>query len=316
MFRFILLVFSPFFLLSGCNAAEQRQSTPTYTQTSFNPSKNMTPIPSQIIPMRTITPPPTIRNLSSSTLLPSTTAQTLTFTPLPTLPPDKAQAFVLELLKSNAGCLLPCWWGITPGKTSWEEAKSFLESFTILDGINEVNDELSFSYFQIPFPKDMGSIEHVYVIRMGIVDEIKVYNGKLAPSYNLVDMLTTYGQPDYVLVSAYYEPRHTNYMVALAVFYLHQGILVTYYDSHVEIIGEKIKVCPQSAQSPYLDLWSPSYTMSDQEIIKRFLDTKNWPPYHSLTEATGMNLETFYNMFTNKNNITCLNIPVELWPNP
>ncbi len=35
-----------------------------------------------------------------------------------TLPTGEAQKMVQELLENNAGCRLPCWWGIVPGKTT------------------------------------------------------------------------------------------------------------------------------------------------------------------------------------------------------
>lgn len=54
----------------------------------------------------------------SSSPTPTATATprpTLANSPLPTLPPNEAQALVLELLEHNAGCRLPCWWGFSPG---------------------------------------------------------------------------------------------------------------------------------------------------------------------------------------------------------
>ena len=36
---------------------------------------------------------------------------------------------MLTLLQTNAGCELPCWWGITPGITPWSEARTRLEGY-------------------------------------------------------------------------------------------------------------------------------------------------------------------------------------------
>jgi hypothetical protein len=44
---------------------------------------------------------------------------TPTWTPLPAVPPATADAIVEDLLKNNAGCRLPCWWGVVPGETQW-----------------------------------------------------------------------------------------------------------------------------------------------------------------------------------------------------
>ena len=40
------------------------------------------------------------------------------------LEPDEMQAYVREMLQTNGGCELPCWWGIIPGKTSWKEMQA------------------------------------------------------------------------------------------------------------------------------------------------------------------------------------------------
>jgi hypothetical protein len=45
-----------------------------------------------------------------------------TWTPLPTLSTNEADKLFLTWLQGTADCLFPCWAGITPGKTHWEEA--------------------------------------------------------------------------------------------------------------------------------------------------------------------------------------------------
>lgn len=49
-----------------------------------------------------------------------------TLGPAPTLSPE-SEGRVLELLKTNAGCDLPCWWGIVPGQTSWAETRKLVD---------------------------------------------------------------------------------------------------------------------------------------------------------------------------------------------
>ncbi|HSG43771.1 MAG TPA: hypothetical protein VLA72_11500 [Anaerolineales bacterium] len=57
---------------------------------------------------------------------------TITLTPtiiwisLSTLPVQEAQAGVKELLETNGGCELPCWWGIAPNYIPWFEVVHFL----------------------------------------------------------------------------------------------------------------------------------------------------------------------------------------------
>jgi hypothetical protein len=77
--------------------------------------------PSQLTETRQITFTPTRRTTSTPTQEP-----TLTFTPLPTLD----QRGIQGLIDDNGGCQLPCWWGIEPGKTTKQQARSFLEQIT------------------------------------------------------------------------------------------------------------------------------------------------------------------------------------------
>src|SRR5262245_28586986 len=89
--------------------------TPVWTPTAGSVLLTHTPLPTST-PTFTSTPTPT------QTPLP-------TWTPRPTLPPAQAEALALDLLTHNADCRLPCWWGFTPGQTSWQVARSFLATF-------------------------------------------------------------------------------------------------------------------------------------------------------------------------------------------
>jgi hypothetical protein len=51
-----------------------------------------------------------------------TRTPTVVPTLVPTLATDEALAFIRQMQATNGGCELPCWWGITPGGTTWKEA--------------------------------------------------------------------------------------------------------------------------------------------------------------------------------------------------
>jgi hypothetical protein len=175
--------------------------------------------------------------------------------------------------------------------------------------------DLQIAEFNTPAPEEIGSIEQLFEIRNNIVEAItNIYFGNLTTSYNLVNMLNTYGPPDDILVSAYYEPRHSDYMDVVAVFYLRQGILAIYYDNGGGLVGDKIEVCPQEATYPHLDLWAPLLNLSLSEASSRYLDTRNWPAYRTIQEAAGMNVESFYSTFKELDNQSCLELSVTDWP--
>jgi hypothetical protein len=290
----------------GCTSPNQNTTAQTYTSTPMG-------TPTRII---TVTSTPTYTPNPTHSPTPTSTSSPLpTWTPLPTLEPTAALALVTDLLKNNAGCQLPGWWGLTPGKTTWAEALQYLESFSysyVVQG--DPNDYLG-AAFMIPFPKDMYPLNYRFDFRNGILEDIfNIYLYDLTKSYNLVEILNTYGKPDDILISAYYEPRYSDYMTHLVIFYLKKGILLEYYDSGGRLSGDKKQICPQKATYPYLSLWSPALNMSLQDGVNRYVDTFNWPDYRTLEDSTGVSVETFYQTFKDVNNHTCIELNTADWP--
>lgn len=233
-------------------------------------------------------------------------------TPLPTLSSDGAREMVKELLENNAGCRLPCWWGIIPGKTRWTDARSFLESFALYVGeTGGVRVPLPTSY------SDANYLEHGYFIRNGIVEYIRVFNFNLAPNYYLPKFLETYGVPEeiYIRTFAQEEMGIQNFTVDL--FYQNFGVLIEYSTGEpLREIDDKLQNCLiKTMNSPFIFLWSPDVLkLSFQDAKQKFLDITNLPEPKPLLEATGMNVDTFYETFKDPDTNGCLETPKELWP--
>jgi hypothetical protein len=86
-----------------------------------------TSMPPIVIP--TATPTFTLTPSPTYTPIPSATP-----TLIPTLSVKDAQIKLLGLLATNGGCRLPCLWGITPGKSNYQEAQNVLKP---LSGVAE-----------------------------------------------------------------------------------------------------------------------------------------------------------------------------------
>ncbi len=97
-------------IVSGC--AQPVQGTPTLFPVI--PTASVT----ETIAPKTATP----------TLAPSATSTRIPATPtdVPTLPVEDARQRLLDLLANNGNCQLPCLWGITPGESSYQDARSIL----------------------------------------------------------------------------------------------------------------------------------------------------------------------------------------------
>jgi hypothetical protein len=257
--------------------------------------------------------PPTI--LPSEPIIPTTLPLSLSSpaesTPLPILSPDEAREMVKELLENNAGCKLPCWWGITPGKTTWLEARNFLESFAVYVGET--------GGVRVPLPSPYSNatyMEHGYFIRNGIVEYIRVFNFNLAPNYYLPKFLETYGVPEeiYIRTFAQEEMGIQNFTVDL--FYQNLGVLIEYSTGEpLREIDDKLQNCMiKEMDSPFIHLWSPETQNLSFQEAKRFIDTTNLPEPKPLLDATRMDVQTFYETFKNPDTVACLETPKDLWP--
>jgi hypothetical protein len=225
-----------------------------------------------------------------------------------------AQKLLDDLLMNNAGCNLPCFWGITPGITTWEEAKSFLETFAHFTGARVVNGEILLGYFHIPFPGDMGTVTHTYVIEEGIVTGIKAYNGDLAPAFYLPEILKTYGQPDGVYIRTFREEEQNSQPFLLDLFYPDLGILMEFSGGRlIDDSGDHLTICLAEMNSPFIYLWSPEQEMTFQQATEMYLDTENLPQPIPLQEAAGMNIYTFYKYLVELGTV-CIETPKAMWP--
>ena len=155
------LLLSLFLVTTGCSNRAvliTLQTTPTIVAST--PVSTLTPTK----PLLTLT------RISTPTLTPLLT-NTPTSKPTPTrFPPEQAELMVLDLLENNGGCLLPCWWGIVPGQTTWEEAHDLLMPITFdyiyiesPGGFTKSPKSKSFiASFQFPVPSNLFSYYPVY----------------------------------------------------------------------------------------------------------------------------------------------------------
>ncbi|MBN1976040.1 MAG: hypothetical protein JW918_01455 [Anaerolineae bacterium] len=240
-------------------------------------------------------------------------------TPVPTMTADEEYGFFLEMLQNNGGCQLPCWWGFTPGATSWQATRDF---FTSLG--KETRGGGDIQNYTVVF--DMPGHYQSYQSYIGDEDGIlKMIEISAAPAvgedwsftydhpqfaedwkaYMLPHMLEVYGPPSQVLLGmgsgAPWSPFD------LLLFYPEKGFLMQYSGEAEEREGETWLVCPHLVELT-LYLWSPERIMSLEDIPGFTV----WGP-HSLEEATGMSIEQFYETFVQPDTETCLETPADLW---
>lgn len=299
-------------ILVGCVEATKTASTDTLCMKTLTPS-SMQPTST---PSRTHSP--TAQPTRTPTQRPTNTprpTRTATWTPVPTLNPQDAKKAMLDLYADNGGCELPCWWGIMPGVTSWAEANN------ILGPLGEVSaTRRSWGVqldYRLPAPKEIydfniGYLEPDLIVRDGVVGEIGINIRWTEESFDhsLAGMLSTFGQPQEILLDAYSEPIGFE-MGGMLLLYPDEGILVQ-IASQVNREGDLLRICPQEIiePTPTIYLWTPGQKLA----LSRIFDSLKIKRLRPLETASELSIDLFYETYHTENVNECFNTPIELWP--
>lgn len=298
-------------IVAGCGTPIRVTESPTITHTSWGtPSKTI------LISTATTTPTtiPTMTLSPTDTPIPTNTGTT---TPiyLPTLPPEQAKALMLELLQTNGGCQLPCWWGITPGVTTWEETLRIVSPIASGISIYEREGGLNAAVSFNNHPEGIDPFGFDTIIKDGIVQDLSIssYGPGGIPFYSLSNVLDTYGKPEEVWVDAY-SPWACDYsngqrLLTIRLFYPKQGIFAQ-YDAWGEA-GDTI-IQARMERGPSLYLWSPTLNLTYSETFMKAGLLPGDNPSLPVLEAFGMDTATFYQTYKN-DVVACVETPRELW---
>ena len=300
-------------ILAACTPS----ALPTLTPAS------VTTLPTIVTLMPTMTATPTRAVTPTTTAIPSPTppprTPTITPTPVPTLTAKQEAEFVAAMLKTNGGCELPCWWGITPGETSHQAVRDFfsLQSIQLFSGGRHY--EGSERIFRIPHPERLFDYD-VYIrfdARDGVIRSIRVdsetFNLQRSErftrdwrSYTWDQILTRYGPPSWVGI-AFQPPMEPNAptIYGLSLIYEPLGFEISYmgpaqYDPKASLM----RACPDFnvVTAIGLRLVSP-----EDSVVELLLSESHAPSLGpSLEETTGMSVQTFYETFRNANSRACL----------
>jgi hypothetical protein len=269
----------------------------------------------------------TLKPTATSTLTP-TANPTVTGTPIPTLTSDERLLQVKEWLVTNSGCSLPCWWGIEPGRTTWNAVGEFLKRIGAKASVYEENGVIlhhagvfdfdqEHVYNRLAFQEKDGIATAIIVNAFGLNDSPNFKNAWLA--FSPEKIVAEYGVPTRVWVksrSSVHEgsPGPTMpYWVWL--FYDRLGILVSYSG---QVKYESIyKMCPVFSEQGNLSddinifLQAPEAITPLEDLPAVKYNAKDAIP---LEEVAGLSLNEFYELFTTSNMEPCFETPRNIWP--
>ena len=306
-----LILFMAF--ISSC-----AQSTETLSTSSLTMTSGVTPAPS-FTSLPTMSP-----------------TQTLTPTIIPTLPMEEARTRLLDLLANNGGCHLPCLWGITPGRSSFQEAQVILAPLGSLSDFTSLfpsPGEISPSYTEENFVL-YTRVAYLYP-ENGIVNSISFnaeahelvkeggyenvfdskFFGEKVSAYSLLHVLSEQGVPSSVMIATSGGPltRGGTGGFDILLLYPDQGTLVN-YTTQMHLTGTNVRGCPPNAHVE-MELYPPGQSDSFFESLKKTDWAVKLNYYKPLEETTSISVQEFYETFrvpTDK----CIETPANLWPTP
>lgn len=260
----------------------------------------------------TITAPTVLSRTPFASYTPSPTL-------LPTLEESIVEPYLIDLIQNPKTCLLPCWWGMTPGVSSWQAVKNFMfhigfENLTASGNYDEY-DRLDFNDLQL---------YQIFTVNQqsDIVSQITFtvegfYNPQgfntVWHSYSPEQILARYGKPSkvtiyYVLVNAGAPGTNNKIGYELWLYYEKNGFLIVYEGLGIYQITT-IHICPEFNHTE--NSWTVSFYLQDPKLSTPL---EQMVPGHegfisnsfSVMDATGLSMDQFMGLSQGK--LTCFDI--------
>jgi hypothetical protein len=301
-----------FMLISGCSNPQALVSTAFPSGTPSRQIEN-----TDIFPAATNTHIPTPQLL----LIPTDTTSFIIpiLTPIPTLAGEDAKRKVAYLLETNGNCSLPCWWGITPGRTTWSEAEPYLETFALgisPTGFSKQND-LAFYNAEIPDPNSNSPTDYLFagfaVNNSGVVEIIDSTSIK-----SISDTLDNIGVPSQVWVEIISNFGPGPLLFTLALFY-NDGVMVVYEGTIYPDNDNFILICPKNILTASSHIWVWNFTMIQTfEDIGKFsslIAPLSPNRFKLLNNISDMRPQSFFDYYIDPSATQCIKTPLSDWIN-
>ncbi len=249
--------------------------------------------------------------------IPTDTVIPATITPYPTLAPSEVTPFIEKLASTDEICLFPCWGGVIPGETNWNDVQSFLESFAKARR-HSPSSPKGFAV-DVPLPDRYPDDLLWLSIFLDEKDTVKYIRGW---RYNLlVDQLfRTYGKPEQIhLYILGVLPSDGVEEFTFLFSYRSQGFFLSFTGKTPN--QPSLEICPSRIiEGPYFWLWDPKDNEAMNIIVSGGPDYYfygDWPKYQEIAIVTNgeVTVDTFYETYSNPANVTvCFRTPSPSFP--
>jgi hypothetical protein len=173
----------------------------------------------------------------------TTTPLSTTITPL-NIPPDPNEIFE-AWLQGDSGCIFPCWAGIIPGKTNWDDAINILSDVVTLHDTFEKDDcrygECKSASWQYTLNGEAYS--GIIYEKENLVHSISI-GSESTSIYALREVFIKYGRPNQILTSASSYTPEGSPLLEMILLYEDRGFVIRYM-WWGEIKDDEILACGQ-----------------------------------------------------------------------
>jgi hypothetical protein len=251
----------------------------------------------------------------------------------PTLQPTERALALLDLMHTNGGCDLPCALGITPGQTSYEDTKRFLErmGWQILE-----KPPASGRSLQTRSVYGDSSLTAIMELRErnGVVENLHLaLSGyqylQLVEYYQLLHTLTREGVPTQAWI--FLPPGLQDMPVHISAFqlfiYYAQKNMLLEYEGVARIQGDQVRICPPR---PWLGSTEfgpetgdvgvyigPGAKPMIPEDLTRTFGFEIIPfigEKYQVQNMLGMDVDAFTQDLLTRKEAACYDIPKSTWP--
>ncbi len=238
-----------------------------------------------------------------------------TATPRPTLSPAETTA----LIETNGGCRFPCWMGITPGQSKWDEVEPYLLTF-LSKYHTQYGPRKTYS-----FTISMDNTEHI-ISQISVSDNNVDLILALRPIEEtpIWKTLSEYGKPSEIRILPMGHYAGVGFDVpgefTLVFYYPEQGIMAAY--SGDTEAGKVLHACPvNTTLSPdsWWLLWYPQKPLTfaqagtELHLPQKGIDSIE-EDYLSIEEVTDFTVDTFYETYrVEANAAQCFDIQDPEW---
>jgi len=313
---FILLI--PFLALTGCVPA---RLTIQPTQVMLLPSPTIPSATVAAIPTSTLTPTITDAKTPAPTVpvrLPTATvSSTVTPTPVDTLEPEIARATIEPFLREPLNCVVPCFWGIIPGKTNFDEARNLFGrlGFSPFEGTDPNSGR---DFYSITYESIIGRRSNVTIIPFNhlvaniiITPEItkqKEGSPREWIAYSPETLIKKYGKPSRVEFALDNGP---NYVIIMIMYFDDHDLIALY--SGYNMIPDRPHsplLCPLTAPFDHVRFWmgpnppDPPLTGSIDPLEKSI----------SLEKATSLTIDQFTQLMLGDPQKACFIVNGDVFP--